>query len=64
VIGNSYGITVSTGVASDVHAKAVVFELGGVKAALVACDMISLHPPIVRKAREQIAARTGVSPEA
>jgi hypothetical protein len=36
VIGNSYGITVSTGVSSDVHAKAVVFELDGVKAALVA----------------------------
>src|SRR5688572_25925728 len=63
VIGNSYGITVSTGVSSDVHAKAVVFELDGVKAALVACDMISLHAPIVRKAREQIAARTGVAPE-
>ena len=63
VIGNSYGITVSTGVSSDVHAKAVVFELGGVKAALVACDMISLHPPIVRKTREQVAARTGVAPE-
>ena len=63
VIGNSYGITVSTGVSSDVHAKAVVFELDGVKAALVACDMISLHPPIVRKTREQIAARTGVPPE-
>jgi hypothetical protein len=40
-----------------------VFELDGVKAALVACDMISLHPPIVRRTREQIAARTGVSPE-
>jgi neutral ceramidase len=63
VMGNSYGITVSTGVSSDVHAKAVVFELEGVKAALVACDLISLHPPIVRKTREQIAARTGVSPD-
>lgn len=63
VIGNSYGITVSTGVSSDVHAKAVVFELDGIKAALVACDMISLHPPIVSRTREQIAARTGVPPE-
>ena len=63
VIGNSYGITVSTGVSSDVHAKAVVFELDGVKAALVACDMISLHAPIVQRTREQIAARTGVAPE-
>ena len=63
VIGNSYGITVSTGVSSDIHAKAVVFELEGVKAALVACDMISLHPPIVKKTRELIASRTGVSPD-
>lgn len=63
VIGNSYGITVSTGVSSDVHAKAVVFELDGMKAALVACDMISLHQPIVQRAREQIAARTGIAPE-
>lgn len=63
VIGNSYGITVSTGVSSDVHAKAVVFELDGAKAALVACDMISLHPPIVRRTRELIAARTSVAPD-
>ena len=35
VMGNSYGNTVSTGVSSDVHAKAVVFETGGVKAAVV-----------------------------
>ncbi len=63
VMGNSYGITVATGVTSDIHAKAVVFELGGVKAALVACDLISLHPPIVKKTRELIAAHTGVAPE-
>lgn len=63
VIGNSYGITVSTGVSSDVHAKAVVFELDGKKAALVACDMISLHPPIVQRTRELIAGRTGLSPD-
>jgi neutral ceramidase len=63
VIGNSYGINVSTGVSSDVHAKAVVFELAGIKAALVSCDLISLHPPVVRRTRELIAARTGVPPE-
>ncbi|MDO8539458.1 MAG: hypothetical protein Q7S40_03390 [Opitutaceae bacterium] len=63
VIGNSYGITVSAGVSSDVHAKAVVFEIGGVKAALVACDMISLHAPIVKKTREYIAQNTGVPAE-
>ncbi len=63
VMGNSYGNTVSTGVSSDVHAKAVVFEAGGVKAAVVACDLISIHRPIMEKARALIAANTGVAPE-
>jgi len=63
VMGNSYGITVATGVASDLHAKAVVVEIDGVKAAIVACDVISLHPPIVRATRELIASRTGVRPD-
>jgi neutral ceramidase len=63
VIGNSYGISIATGVASDLHAKAVVFESGGIKAAIVACDVISLRPEIIRQSRELIAQRTGVSPE-
>jgi hypothetical protein len=63
VIGNSYGITISKGVSSDLHAKATVFESDGVKAAIVACDLISLRPEIIRSARELIAQRTGVSPE-
>jgi hypothetical protein len=63
VMGNSYGNTVSTGVSSDVHAKAVVFETGGVKAAVVSCDLISIHRPIMEKARALIAAQTGVAPE-
>ena len=63
VIGNSYGISVSTGVSSDLHAKAVVFEVNGVKAAIVACDLISLHRPIVTKARALIAERTGIAPD-
>jgi neutral ceramidase len=63
VMGNSYGTQISTGVSSDIHAKAVVFEVDGRKAALVACDLISLHRPIVAKARAIIAERTGVSPE-
>lgn len=63
VIGNSYGITVSTGVLSDLHAKATVFESGGVKAAIVACDLISLRPELIQSARELIAQRTGISPQ-
>lgn len=63
VMGNSYGNSVAVGVVSDLHAKAVVFELDGVKAALVACDLISLHPPIVKRARDLIASTTGVPPD-
>ncbi len=63
VMGNSYGVAVSTGVSSDLHAKAVVFEIDGTKAAIVACDLISLHRPIVEKTRALIAAKTGVPPE-
>lgn len=63
LMGSSYGVTVSTGVLSDVHAKAVVFESGGVKSAVVACDLISLHQPIVEKARAYIAQKTGLSPD-
>ena len=63
VMGNSYGVSISTGVSSDLHAKAVVFESGGVKAGIVACDLISLRPEIIRSTRELIAQRTGISPE-
>lgn len=63
VMGNSYGVEISNGVSSDIHTKAVVFEIDGVKAAIVACDLISLHRPIVARARALIAERTGVSPE-
>jgi neutral ceramidase len=63
VMGNSYGISVVAGVTSPVHAKAVVFATAEGKAALVACDLISLHPPIVARARALIAERTGVAPD-
>jgi hypothetical protein len=63
VIGNSYGVAVSTGVSSKLHAKAVVFEVDGTKAAVVACDLISLHRHIVDQARALIAEKTGLKPE-
>ena len=63
VMGNFYGVEVSTGVTSSLHAKAVVFAIDGAKAAIVACDLISLHPPIVGKARALIAERTRVAPD-
>lgn len=63
VMGNSYGVTVSTGVSSHLHAKSVVFEIDGTKAAVVACDLISLHRPIVERTRALIAEKTGVAPD-
>lgn len=63
MIGNSYGITVARGVTSDLHAKAVVFAVGETKAALVACDLISLHRPIVERTRALIAQRSGLDPQ-
>jgi len=63
VIGNSYGVSIAKGVTSDLHAKAVVFESGGVTAAIVACDLISLHRPIVERTRALLAQRTGLAPD-
>lgn len=62
-MGNSYGISITTGVSSDLHAKAVVFESGGTRAGIVACDLISLRPEVIQKARQLIAERTSVSPD-
>lgn len=60
IMGNSYGTTVSKGVYDDLYAKAVVFEQNGVRAALVAADLISLRRPIVEEARRLIEQTTGI----
>ena len=60
IMGNSYGITVSEGVHDDLYAKAVVFEKGGVKAAFIALDLISLPYTLVVRTRELIEHRTGI----
>lgn len=48
------------GVHDELYAKALVFEEGGVKAAIVACDLIGLPREIVEEARRQIQAATGI----
>lgn len=63
VVGNSYGITVARGVTSDLHARAMVLEQNGVRAAWVTCDLISLHRPILERTRRLIAERTGIPQE-
>ncbi|MPY88789.1 MAG: hypothetical protein GEU99_12775 [Luteitalea sp.] len=59
-MGSSYGIAISEGIHDDLFAKAIVFERDGVKAALVACDLISIRKAIVEDARRLIEARTGL----
>jgi neutral ceramidase len=63
VIGNSYGIAIAVGKHSELHAKAIAFESGGIRAAVVSCDLISLHRPIVAEVRRLIRERTGIPPE-
>jgi neutral ceramidase len=62
-IGSSYGLTPAAGIHDDLFAKAIVLEVNGVKAAMVACDLVSLRKPVVAEARRLIAATTGVRPE-
>jgi hypothetical protein len=47
-------------VLDDIYAKAIVLEVGGTKAALVVCDLISLPRHVVTEARRQIEAATKI----
>ncbi len=49
------------GVHDDLYAKAIVLEKDGVKAALVALDLISVKRDIVEAARREIEEKTGIS---
>lgn len=62
-MGSSYGLTISTGVHDELYAKALVIEQAGARAALVACDLISLRPPLVKEARTLIERATGLRAE-
>ncbi len=59
-IGSSYGLAPAASIHDDLFAKVIVMEKDGVKAALVACDLISLRKEIVAQARQRIAASTGL----
>jgi hypothetical protein len=56
-----YSLRPSDGVLDDLHAKALVFEAGGEKAAIVITDLSSLPRHVVVKARELIAQQSGVA---
>jgi hypothetical protein len=55
-MGGGFTIRLGTGVHDDLYCKAVLFQLDGAKAALVSCDVESLHRPLVLKARRMISA--------
>jgi neutral ceramidase len=60
-IGSSYGLAPAAAIHDDLFAKAIVLEVDGVKAAMVACDLVSIRKPIVTEARRLIAASTGLT---
>jgi hypothetical protein len=62
-MGSSYGLTPTARVHDDLFAKALVLEVDGVKAAMVACDLISMRKEIVAQARRLIEAATGIGAE-
>src|SRR5262245_7999047 len=47
-------------VLDDIHAKAIVLEVGDSRAALVVCDLISLPRHVVTEARQQVEAASGI----
>lgn len=54
---------VSDAVADPLFARAVVIETGGVRMALVSCDLICVTRETTDPARERIAQRCGIGPE-
>lgn len=50
----------ASGVHDELFAKAIVIEQGGVKAALVACDLIGVPRECVERARAAVEAATGI----
>lgn len=55
-----YNTRFSTNTHDELHAKAIVVEQDGRRAALVVCDLISLPRTVVVQAREIISRTTGV----
>lgn len=62
-VAGSYNIKISTGVHDELHAKALVFEFGEVRVALVACDLANLPRQYSDEARRIIQRKTGIAPD-
>ena len=55
-----YNTRLATNTHDELHAKAIVLEHGGTKAALVVCDLLSLPRTVIEQTREIISRTTGV----
>lgn len=58
-----FQVVPASGTHDPLQAKAVVFESGGVKAAIVACDLTSIPVHYITAAREHVAKVSSVPPE-
>ena len=54
-MGGNYYVRLNEGVHDDLYAKAIVLEKDGVKAGMVALDLVNIPRPIVESAREAIS---------
>jgi hypothetical protein len=55
-----YSTRLATGTHDDLHAKALVLQSGDTRAALIACDLISVPPAVIEEARRLIEQQTGI----
>ncbi len=58
-----FQVVPASGTHDPLHAKAVVFESGGAKAAIVACDLTSIPVHFITAAREHVAKLSTVPPQ-
>ena len=58
-----YSVRLNEGVHDPLYAKAIVFEAGGKKAAMVSCDLVAIPREFVLEARAIISRETGVPGE-
>lgn len=61
--GGGYATIPSVGVLDPLHAKAIVVEQDGAKAAFVGLDVAYTTRPVITAARKLIAEQTGIPPE-
>lgn len=58
-----FQVVVASGTHDPLHAKAIVFESGGVKAAIVACDLTSIPVHLIAAARDHVGRVSTVPSE-